>query len=77
MNAKTKTQAEKEVEQIHVEAFDLRSELFRLANKIKDLQARAQKFDNDDAGQLDAVACQLAEIHAALPWVFVAAAAEQ
>ncbi len=72
MNATNKT-----AEQIHIKAFELRSELFNLVNKIKDLQMEASHLGTDDAGQLDGTACELAAIHGELPWVFTAAAAEQ
>lgn len=60
--------------EIHLAAFDARTKLFNLVGEIKKLQLLSQ--DDETRGQLDAVACRLAEIHEGLPFVFVAAANE-
>lgn len=73
--------------QIHDKAFSLRSELFELIGKFKDLHSAALKIaiPDDDAsldalleeqGQIDAAACDLARVYNSLPWVFIAAAGE-
>lgn len=60
--------------EINLAAFDARTKLFNLIGEIKKLQLLSQ--DDETRGQLDTVACKLAEIHEDLPFVFVAAATE-
>ncbi len=73
-------------QEIHVSAFDIRREIFELVNRIKSLQAIANRYDSKEmteqefderlemAGELDSAACSLATFHDELPDVFVAAA---
>ena len=62
---------------LNVKAAELRSKLFELVNEFKDLQlafhALPGEAAEEAAGQVDAVACELAGIHDRLPPVFVEA----
>lgn len=60
----------------NVKAWDLKTKLFDLINEFKDLAATCGAGDNEIEahGQIDATACQLAEIYQGLPPVFTDAA---
>ena len=66
---------------INSAAWDLRSELYSLVKKFKDLQHRAWTTTGDAAfeasQQLDSAACKLAQIYEGLGDVFVDAARDK
>ena len=67
--------------EIELKAWDLRSKLFALLQEFQDLRSTAwTDLTGDDAievaGDLDSVACKLAEINDSLPHTFIAASAD-
>ena len=68
---------------VNTVAWQLRTELFELTNKFKDLQAMARNGQGDfDAKfeasqQIDTAACALAKVHEALGDVFVDASRDE
>ena len=67
---------------LNLEAWDIRGELFKLADKVRDLQTRLScaSYDADNTvdalGQLDLLAVRLSNLHSGLGDLFTDATAD-